>query len=53
MELGKGQDALEALADAIEREWWALDQEEIDHIIRSMDSRVNAVNLAEGWYTKY
>ena len=37
----------------IERAWEELGQEYFDGLIRSMDSRVNAVLLAKGWYTKY
>jgi transposase len=37
----------------IERAWEDLGQDYFDGLIRSMDSRVNAVLLAKGWYTKY
>jgi hypothetical protein len=33
--------------------WEELGQDYFDGLIRSMDSRVNAVLLAKGWYTKY
>jgi transposase len=37
----------------IEKAWEELGQDYFDGLIRSMDSRVNAVLLAKGWYTKY
>ena len=37
----------------IERAWEDLGQDYFDGLIQSMDSRVNAVLLAKGWYTKY
>jgi hypothetical protein len=36
----------------IEKAWEELGQDYFDGLIRSMDSRVNAVLLAKGWYTK-
>ena len=37
----------------IERAWEDLGQDYFDGLIQSMDSQVNAVLLAKGWYTKY
>jgi transposase len=37
----------------IERAWEELGQDYFHVLIRSMDSRVNAVLLAKGWDTKY
>jgi transposase len=37
----------------IKKAWEELGQDYFDGLIRSMDSRVNAVLLAKGWYTKY
>jgi hypothetical protein len=47
------QEALDELARVIVEAWEAIPQVAIDHLIRSMDYRVNAVLAAEGWHTKY
>jgi hypothetical protein len=39
--------------EAIEEAWEDLGDDYFDTLIRSMDSRVNAVLEARGWYTKY
>jgi hypothetical protein len=39
--------------EAIEEAWENLGDDYFDKLIRSMDSRVNAVLEAKGWYTKY
>ena len=51
--MGAGQAAMRAFAAAIEAIWWSIDQDIIDDLIKSMDSRVNHVLAAEGWQTKY
>ena len=38
-----------ALADV----WPKVGRELMDELIRSMDTRINAVILAEGWYTRF
>ena len=43
----------EALFKAIEEAWEAMSREYVDLLIRSMDSRINAVIEAKGWHTKY
>jgi hypothetical protein len=37
----------------IEKAWEELGQDYFDALIQSIDSRVNTVLLAKGWYTKY
>ena len=39
--------------ELIEQAWEALGSDYFDQLIRSMDSRVNAVLEAKGWYTRY
>jgi hypothetical protein len=39
--------------ELIEQAWEALGDDYFDQLIRSMDSRVNAVLEAKGWYTRY
>ena len=51
-DMGSGQDALDAFAQAITDEWWAIPQETIDSLIKGMDNRVNEVLHAKGWYTR-
>ena len=53
LDQGKTQEAHDALAKAIVEAWDALDQDIIDSLIRSMDSRVNHVIAAKGWHTRY
>jgi hypothetical protein len=40
-------------SELIKKAWEALGQDYFERLIWSMDSRVNAVLLAKGWYTKY
>jgi hypothetical protein len=52
-DIGDSQETLDKLARIIIEAWEAIPQDTIDHLIRSMDYRVNAVLAAEGWHTKY
>jgi hypothetical protein len=52
-DIDNSQEALDELARVIIEAWEAIPQSAIDHLIRSMDYRVNAVLAAEGWHTKY
>jgi transposase len=52
-DMGDSQEALDKLARVIVEAWEAIPQDAVDHLIRSMDYRVNAVLAAEGWHTKY
>jgi hypothetical protein len=51
--MGVSDEAYEALCEAIEQAWAALDQNKIDNLIRSMPRRCKAVLKAHGWQTKY
>ena len=53
VDLGRSEEAIEEFKEAIKETWKALDQEKIDNYIRSMTTRINAVLLAEGWYTRF
>ena len=53
LDLGKSQEALDALAKAIVDEWNAIPQEIIDRTIRSVDYAINVVIVANGWYTPH
>ena len=48
LDLDQGHEALNAFANAMVKEWEAIDKEEIDNIIRSMCTSVNAVIEAQG-----
>lgn len=51
--MDKGEEDIEALRNAIEQAWNALDTSSIDACIRSMRRRSAAVIEAKGWYTKW
>ena len=51
--MGKGQAAVDALAEAVQRGWLAMKAELIDVLIGSMNRRVITVNRVKGWHTKY
>lgn len=46
-------DTLEQLIEAAKVAWHAIDERTLMHLCDSMPHRVQAVLLAEGWYTKY
>jgi hypothetical protein len=50
---GDNKELWTAFMRLIERAWEELGQDYFDGLIWSMESRVNAVLLAKGWYTKY
>jgi hypothetical protein len=50
---GNNEEVRATFMRLIEKAWEELGQDYFDGLIRSMDSRVNAVLLAKGWYTKY
>ena len=39
--------------NCVREAWWAIPQEKIDALIRSIPRRLAAVRRAHGWYTKY
>ena len=41
------------LIRVIKEAWNAIPQSAIDSLIKSMDTRVEAVRLAEGWHTRF
>jgi hypothetical protein len=41
------------IMELIEQAWEALGDDYFDRLIRSIDSRVNVVLEAKGWYTRY
>jgi hypothetical protein len=52
--LKAGEEELrERLAAAVERAWLLISPERIRGLIESMDTRINAVIEAEGWYTRF
>ena len=52
-DMGDSQAAYDELTRVIIEAWEAIPQDYIDHLIKSMDYRVNAVLAAKGWHTKY
>jgi hypothetical protein len=53
LDMGKSEQAYQRLFQAIREAWDAIGQDTINDLIKSMDTRVNAVILAEGWYTRF
>ena len=51
--MGKSEEAYQRLYNALNEGWDTMRQSLIDGLIKSMDSRVNAVIAAKGWYTRY
>ena len=50
---GSSEEVRKRFRELIEQAWDALGNDYFDQLIRSMDSRVNAVLEAKGWYTRY
>lgn len=46
-------ETLEQLIKAAKEAWHAIDDKILKHLCESMPHRVQAVLLADGWYTKY
>jgi hypothetical protein len=53
LEMSKSEEIYQALYDALNKGWDAMKQSLIYGLIKSMDSRVNAMIAAKGWYTRY
>jgi hypothetical protein len=51
--MGASEEAYQRLFQAIREGWEAISQDAIDDLIKSMDTRVNAVLRAKGWYTRF
>jgi transposase len=52
-EMGKSEEDYQRLFQAIREGWEAIGQDAINDLIKSMDTRVNCVLKAKGWYTRY
>jgi hypothetical protein len=50
--MGASEEAYQRLFQAIREGWEAISQDAIDDLIKSMDTRVNAVLRAKGWYAR-
>lgn len=53
--LSKGKSELDkqALRDAIKKAWDTIREDTVTALIKSMDTRINSVITAEGWYTRF
>lgn len=51
--MGRTEQAYQQLFQVIRDGWDSIGQDVVDTLIRSMDSRVNAVIRANGWYIRY
>jgi len=52
-DIGKGDDAWQALCDALIEAWNALPNSLFESCLDSMEDRRDAVIAAKGWHTKY
>ena len=52
-DMGKGDDAWQALCDALIEAWNALPDSLFESCLDSMEDRRDAVIAAKGWHTKY
>ena len=52
-DIGKGEEAIEALENALVEAWEALPDNLFEQVADSMPYRVAAVIKAKGWHTKY
>jgi transposase len=50
---GSSEEVKQRFKELIKQAWEALGNDYFDQLICSMDSRVNAVLEAEGWYKRY
>jgi transposase len=50
---GTKEEVTERFLVLIQRSWEVIGQDYFHDLVRSMDSRINAVISAKGWYTKY
>jgi DNA-binding FadR family transcriptional regulator len=50
--MGASVEAYQRLFQAIREGWKAVSQDAIDDLIKSVDTRVNALLCAKGWYTR-
>ena len=51
--MGSSNADYQYLYNCIQEVWDALDQEKIDHLIKTMDQRNEALRLAKGWHTRF
>jgi hypothetical protein len=51
--MGTSQQAYQRLYSVLQEGWESIPQEKINHLIRSMDERVESVRLARGWHTRF
>ena len=51
--MGKGEEAIQALGNALIDTWNALPDQLFEQVADSMPYRVAAVVKAKGWHTKY
>jgi transposase len=52
-EIGESKEAYQRLFQAIREGWEAIAQDAINDLIKSIETRVNSVIRAKGWYTRF
>ena len=51
--MGTTEAAYQRLYSALQEGWEAIPQTKIDHLIKTMDQRVESVRLAKGWHSRF
>jgi transposase len=51
--MGTTEAARQAMILAISRAWSEIPEKRIEELVKSMETRINAVIEAEGWYTRF
>jgi transposase len=53
LNMGRSEEAYQQLFTAIREGWDAIREDVVADLVRSMDTRINAVIQAKGWYTRF
>ena len=51
--MDKSEEDYQRLFRTIYKDWDVIGEEAVTNLIKSMDSRVNAVIAVKGWYTRF
>lgn len=52
-DMGTSQAAYQRLYTALQEGWEDIPQKKIDHLIKTMDERVEAIRQAKGWHSRF
>lgn len=51
--MNKSETDYQRLFEVIREDWEAIEEDAIYELIKNMNSRINAVILIKGWYTRF